>query len=129
LERATIVFYRQHLAQHIVPHIGATKLSQLSAPMVRAFEDKLSETSSPAMVRKVRNSLSSILADAQERAGWWCTMWSATCEPGAAAARRGKPNAASAANRDEIAPLTSRGKLNDVHQRMRSRVSGGRMHT
>jgi integrase len=67
LERATIALYRQHLAQHIVPHIGAVKLSQLSAPMVRAFEDKLSHSSSPAMVRKVRNSLSGILADAQER--------------------------------------------------------------
>ncbi len=67
LERATIALYRQHLAQHIVPHIGAMKLSQLSAPMVRAFEDKLSHSSSPAMVRKVRNSLSGILADAQER--------------------------------------------------------------
>jgi integrase len=67
LERATIALYRQHLAQHIVPHIGATKLSQLSAPMVRAFEDTLSHSSSPAMVRKVRNSLSGILADAQER--------------------------------------------------------------
>jgi integrase len=67
LERATIVLYRQHLSQHIVPHIGAAKLSQLTAPMVRAFEDKLSLSSSSAMVRKVRNSLSGILADAQER--------------------------------------------------------------
>jgi integrase len=66
LERATIALYRQHLAQHIVPYIGAMKLSQLSAPMVRAFEDKLGHSSSPAMVRKVRNSLSGILADAQE---------------------------------------------------------------
>jgi integrase len=67
LERATIALYRQHLAQHIVPHIGAARLSQLTAPMVRAFEDKLSLSSSPAMVRKIRNSLSGILADAQER--------------------------------------------------------------
>jgi integrase len=67
LERATIALYRQHLAQHIVPHIGATTLSELTAPMVRAFEDKLSHTSSPAMVRKIRNSLSGVLADAQER--------------------------------------------------------------
>jgi integrase len=67
LERATIALYRQHLAQHIVPHLGAVKLSQLTAPMVRVFEDKLSLSSSPAMVRKIRNSLSGILADAQER--------------------------------------------------------------
>jgi integrase len=67
LERATIALYRQHLAQHIVPHIGNVKLSQLSAPMVREFEDRLGRLSSPAMVRKIRSSLSGILADAQER--------------------------------------------------------------
>jgi len=53
------------------------KLSQLSAPMVREFEDKLArgdmpEGASPlprsvAMVRKVRVSLSALLSDAQER--------------------------------------------------------------
>ena len=53
------------------------KLSQLSAPMVREFEDKLArgvmpagaapQPRSPAMVRKVRVSLSSLLSDAQER--------------------------------------------------------------
>src|SRR6266567_2339608 len=67
LERATIALYRQHLAQHIAPHLGNVKLSQLSAPMVRAFEDKLGHSSSPAMVKKIRGSLSGILADAQER--------------------------------------------------------------
>ena len=53
------------------------KLSQLSAPMVREFEDRLARGDMPAgaepqprtqaMVRKIRVSLSSLLSDAQER--------------------------------------------------------------
>ena len=77
LERATVEAYRQHLRLHIEPYVGNVKLSQLSAPMVREFEDKLArgdmpegakpQPRSPAMVRKVRVSLSSLLSDAQER--------------------------------------------------------------
>jgi integrase len=77
LERSTLAAYRQHLKLHIEPYLGNVKLSQLSAPMVREFEDKLArgdmpEGASPqprtrAMVRKVRVSLSSLLSDAQER--------------------------------------------------------------
>ena len=67
LERTTLDFYRQHLNFHIVPLIGNTRLSQMTVPMVRAFEDKLRTDRSPAMVRKVIGSLSSILSDAQER--------------------------------------------------------------
>jgi integrase len=67
LERTTLAAYQQHIALHIIPLIGAVKLSQLSAPMVRAFEDRLRKDRSPAMVRKVRSSLGSILAEAQER--------------------------------------------------------------
>src|SRR6516165_10701282 len=67
LERTTIDSYRQHLEFHIVPLLGAMKLSQLTVPMVRYFEDKLRVKRSPAMVRKVLGSLSAILADAQER--------------------------------------------------------------
>lgn len=68
LERATIVNYRQHLRLHIVPFIGGIKLSALSVPSIRAFEDKLrAEGRSPALVRKVLVSLGSLLADAQER--------------------------------------------------------------
>jgi integrase len=50
-----------------VPLIGAVKLSQLTAPAVRAFEDRLAKDRSPAMVRKVLCSLGSIVAEAQER--------------------------------------------------------------
>jgi integrase len=67
LERTTRVQYRQHVDLHITPLLGAVKLSQLTVPMARAFEDKLATTRSPAMVRKVLTSLGSILADAQER--------------------------------------------------------------
>jgi len=67
LERATTAGYKQHLEFHIVPLIGAAKLSQLTVPAVRAFRDKLAKDRSPAMVRKVLTSLGSILAEAQER--------------------------------------------------------------
>jgi len=77
LERATLSAYRQHLELHIKPYLGAVKLSQLSAPMVREFEDKLAAGEMPngaepqprstAMIRKIRVSLSSLISDAQER--------------------------------------------------------------
>lgn len=68
LERTTANQYRQHVDLHIVPFIGATKLSRLNIASVRAFEDKLrAEGRSPAMVRKVLVSLGSLLADAQDR--------------------------------------------------------------
>jgi integrase len=67
LERTTLDQYRQQLELHTIPLIGAVKLSKLTAPMVRAFQDKLALDRSPAMVRKVLVSLSAILADAQER--------------------------------------------------------------
>jgi integrase len=67
LERATRAQYRQHVEHHIVPLIGAVKLSQLTVPMVRSFEDRLRVERSNAMVRKVLTSLGSMLGDAQER--------------------------------------------------------------
>jgi integrase len=67
LERSTLEPYRQHVELHIIPLLGAVRLSQLSVPMVRDFEDKLRKDRSPAMVRKVLGSLGAILADAQER--------------------------------------------------------------
>jgi len=78
LERSTVEAYRQHLNLHISPYLGTLKLSQLSAPMVREFEDKLArgdvpnkdgepKPRSPAMVKKIRTSLSSLISDAQER--------------------------------------------------------------
>jgi integrase len=71
LERTTIDGYMQHLELHIEPFLGNVKLSDLSTPMVREFEDRLSADSttsrSQALIKKVRGSLGAILAEAQER--------------------------------------------------------------
>jgi integrase len=68
LEPATVESYRQHLDDHIVPYIGAVKLSQLTVPLVREFMDKLrADKRSPTMIKRVVGDLGSILADAQER--------------------------------------------------------------
>lgn len=78
LERSTIDQYRQHLTFHIVPFLGRRKLSELSAPMVRDFEDKLRNGTPPsghgesaprsvALTRKIIVSLGSLVSDAQER--------------------------------------------------------------
>src|SRR5580700_1894592 len=58
LERSTVAQYTQHVRLHIEPFIGSTKLSAVSIPLIRAFEDQLREEGrSPAMVRKVLVSL------------------------------------------------------------------------
>jgi integrase len=67
LERATLAYYRQHLERHIIPLLGSVKLSRLTMPMVRTFEDALARDRSRAMVRKARVSLGALLADAQDR--------------------------------------------------------------
>jgi integrase len=68
LEPATVESYQQHLKDHIAPYIGATKLSDVTVPLVREFADRLrKEKRSPPMVRRVIGDLGSILADAQER--------------------------------------------------------------
>ena len=78
LERTTVDAYRQHVDLHIVPYLGRTKLSQLTAPIVRAFEDQLrrgeaapgeavGKPRSAAMLKRIIGSLGFMLADAQER--------------------------------------------------------------
>jgi integrase len=67
LERTTLDYYGQHVEFHIIPLIGAVKLSQLTAPTVRRFEDRLRHDRSPVMVRRVIGSLGAILSDAVER--------------------------------------------------------------
>ncbi|MBY2921052.1 site-specific integrase [Rhizobium leguminosarum] len=68
LERSTLDQRRQHIDLHIVPFIGPTLLSKFTVPSGRSFQDKLRETGrSPAMVRKIMTSLSSIFSDAMER--------------------------------------------------------------
>jgi len=79
LEPSTIDSYRQHVRLHIKPFLGRVRLSQLSAPMIREFEDKLrrgdrapgSEEQgfprSSTMIRRIVTSLSALIGDAQER--------------------------------------------------------------
>lgn len=78
LERTTTDQYQQHLDYHILPHLGATKLSALTVPSASAFRDALRDEElvpnghrkakrSPAMIRKVMSTLGTLLADAQER--------------------------------------------------------------
>ena len=68
LERTTLTSYRQHAQLHILPVLGALKLSQLTVPLVRGFEERLHKDGrSQAMVRLARRALGGILADAQER--------------------------------------------------------------
>jgi integrase len=78
LEASTIDAYQQHADLHIKPYLGRTKLSQLTTPMIREFEDKLrrgdpahgedaGKERSTAMIKRVIGSLGSIISDAQER--------------------------------------------------------------
>ena len=67
-EQSTIDSYQNHLDLHIGPLIGDKKLTALTVPEVRAFEEKLLDAGrSSAMTKKVLVSLGSLLADAQER--------------------------------------------------------------
>src|SRR5262249_16671697 len=78
LEEASVDEYQRHADLHINPSLGRLKLAELSAPMVRDFEDKLRAGTAPfgeegtkvrsqAMVKRIVGSLGSLLADAQER--------------------------------------------------------------
>jgi len=68
LERTTLASYRQHANLHVVPVLGALRLSQLTVPLVRGFEERLRRDGrSPVMVRIARRALGALLADAQER--------------------------------------------------------------
>jgi integrase len=65
LERSTLLSYREHLRLHIKPFLGAVRVSQLTPAMVQTFRNQLtSENRSPAMVKRVTTSLSSILGHA-----------------------------------------------------------------
>lgn len=67
LEATTVRQRRQHVDLHIKPLVGATRLSRLSTPIVQEFLDRLLETRSRAMARRILTSLKGILADAQRR--------------------------------------------------------------
>jgi len=80
LERGTLLQYRHHLELHIKPFLGERKLSELTVPLLRSFQDQMlsgndelptddrrREPRSASMVKKVLVSLGSLVGDAQER--------------------------------------------------------------
>jgi integrase len=68
LERTTVDQYKQHLKFHLLPFIGARRLTDITTDAVLNLEARLrDEGRSKVMVRKVLVSLGSILADAQIR--------------------------------------------------------------
>lgn len=68
LERSTRDAYKQHVDLHIVPFLGAKKLSQIGTPVVHAFADELvKEGRSAAMVKRVIRSLGAIFVEARRR--------------------------------------------------------------
>jgi integrase len=69
LERATLSRYRIYVDKHIVPLVGAKKLSDLNTrQMVRWFQDELRrQGGSLDLTRKVMTALSSIVSDAYDR--------------------------------------------------------------
>jgi integrase len=68
LEQSTIRSYEEHCDIHIYPYLGVKKLSDLNAPSVNAFADRLREEGrSPEMVRRVVRSLGAIFREARRR--------------------------------------------------------------
>src|SRR5262249_3376378 len=66
-ERTTVVQYRNHVDNHIVPRIGRERLAKLTTPRIQAFRDELLAALSRAQSKKVLTSLKSLLKDAQRR--------------------------------------------------------------
>jgi integrase len=68
LERTSLASYHQTVDLRIVPILGALRLSQLTVPLIRSFEDRLlADGTAPGMVRRTRTLLGALIADAQER--------------------------------------------------------------
>ena len=60
LEPHTLRQYQSHVDRHIVPALGAIRLSKLTAPQVESFVDEMLGARSRAMTRKVLVSLTCI---------------------------------------------------------------------
>ena len=65
LERGSLRVYGQYVRLYIVPHIGAVKLSRLTALNVKEFRNSLLKKTSWQRTRKVVSALRLILAEAQ----------------------------------------------------------------
>ena len=60
-ERSTIDAYQGHINYHIAPFLGDIRLTALTVPGIRAFEEKLLDTGrSSTMVRKVEVIVSNV---------------------------------------------------------------------
>jgi integrase len=68
LEETTLKYYEEHVYLHINPFIGAKKLSELTAPFVSAYADRLREEGRSAeMIRRAIRSLGGIFKEARRR--------------------------------------------------------------
>ena len=67
LEASTVKMYREHVRLHIVPFIGAQKLSRLTVPSVEVFKDQLLASRSRTMARRVLTSLKSLIKEGRRR--------------------------------------------------------------
>jgi hypothetical protein len=109
LERATVAEYEQHLRLHIEPYLGHYRLAHLTPPLIRQFEDDLRAVKlapmpadpkpggdrfkakrSAVMVKKILTTLSTMLADMQERG-----LVAVNAARAASVARSGRRNDAS----------------------------------
>lgn len=66
-DRGTIKSYREIAKNHIIPQLGAKKLTRLTAPDIVAFKDALQQARSRAMTAKAVRHLSMILGEAMRR--------------------------------------------------------------
>src|ERR1700722_10303407 len=68
LESTTVKGYEEHVDLHIVPFLGAKKLSELTVPAVNAFADQLRDAGrSGEMIKRVVRSLGAIFKEARRR--------------------------------------------------------------
>ena len=56
--------YASNIRNHIIPSLGATKLSKLTSPMIQRFYNKTLETTSPKTVRNIHGILHKMLGQA-----------------------------------------------------------------
>lgn len=67
LEGSTIAQRRQHVELHLIPLLGAERLSRLTTPHLEDIRDRLVGQLSRALAKKVLTSLKAILGEAQRR--------------------------------------------------------------
>ncbi|UWU73053.1 site-specific integrase [Bradyrhizobium huanghuaihaiense] len=68
LEPMTVKGYEEHVDLHILPFIGAKKLSEITVPAVNGFADQLREAGRSAeMIKRVVRSLGAIFKEARRR--------------------------------------------------------------